>query len=1163
MRNQKEKRLSFIQILVVILLAIIVIRLHTVMINQGDYYRDLSDNRKVKEVDDLASRGNIYDRNGKLLATSIPAFAVQIYKDELSNLKAEDRTKNISELVKILESDGINYTNDFAIKLNSFAYKRTEDYFILGQMPNELVVSTLIDNELVNEFIISTYKDDNIQYETIKTALLALKKRGIDIPCHVSQKNGSLRVTFKENSAEKLKSIGYDIKDDPIEDIVNAIGNDKSVLLSVLENSFARKLAYDILDKNNLLGSIVLKPCAVKADEDLVEKKAKLSKVYPKINLKSKVADDFYEIVRKSTIADVLTQAIVKDDGAYVIPADILIQQLENLGIYANFETEVITENDDQKNEYKVNVSFKNQQSGSPVEELARLAEKNNLLKPLILSNDVKYMAQNANTRNNIYPNIDVTDDDPEKWDYTFNIDKNNFYTYYASKDRVNPNKKIIETLNKETDPKIILQYLKKINKLENYSDTEALGILTIDNKINTQGNFGYRPINLVYNIDESTVLKIKENIKKTSGIAVNTIPIRSYPNRYVASHILGYMGPIATEAEIEKYVKKRDYLRDEIIGKAGIEESYQDNLKGKNGKSLVTVDSSGNRKETISQSPSEPGDDLYLSIDLDLQEQAEKSLAGVLDAIRNGHAYESEYGLFMPIRRAAYAESGAVVVSDVKTGQVLAMASLPNYDPNLFATGISQSDWESLQVEEDSGPLVPRPMLNIASQTAVMPGSTFKLVSSLAALEKGLDPQAINTCHGFLDIGNRRFNCLIRTEKGTTNGEENLYGAIRDSCNYFFYCLALGENPGDGRSVGVKLELNDIRIAAEKLGLDKPTGIEINIPKEATGNIPSINKKIEVTRLMLKNYLEKELPLHLKNDVKKSKSEFENDVVDIVNFTDDPESWTRKKILDFLDERGYDPEHILEGQRAGLADTIKYTYLNQAVWDITDMLNIVIGQGQNSYTPIQMNRAIATLTNGGYLYKYTLVDKVTNHDSQDVLFNNVPEGNRIDLKDRKYLEDIKYGALLVAQNNKILSQLPVEIGIKTGTAEVEGENADGVKYDSYAWMVGFAPYDDPEIAISIVLTQGDTSYNASPIMRDIVAKYFDLDVYLTNTGDTGANVDRGQMGDNPTNEIGNIIENINPDHLNKQNTPTGNQKKSTNNQNNSTNNQNDANKRN
>ena len=1127
MRKQKERRLILIQVLVVIALLAIVARLYTVMISQGDYYRDLSDNRKVKEVDEIASRGNIYDRNGKILATSVPAFAVQIYKDQLLKLDDEDRIDSISKLVDILEEDGVNYTDGFAIKLNSFAYKRNEDYFILGQMPNELVVSTLIDNDLIYDFLTSTIKDENIEYETIKTALLALKKRGIDIPAHVSQKDGNLEVSFKENSEEKLKSSGYSIDENPIDVVVRAVGNDKSVLLSILENSNARILAYNILNERGLLGSLTLKDYAVKADEELIEKKAKLSKAYPEIGLESTPSDDFYEIVKSSTIKDVLTQAIVKDDGAYVIPADILIQELENKGIYANFDTEVITETEDDRNLYKVNVKFRNAQAGSPVDELARLADEHGLLKPLILSEDIKYMAQNANTKNNIYPNIDVSEDDPKDWDYTFNIEKDNFYTYYAAKDKVNPRKKVVEVLNKEKDPKEILNYLKKINGLENFSDLEAVGILTIDNQVNRQGNFGYRPISLVYNIDESTVLKIEENIKATSGIDVNTIPIRSYPNRYLASHILGYMGPIATEEEMDKYVKKRDYLRDEIIGKTGIEESYQDNLKGKNGKSLVTVDSAGNRKQTISQSPSEPGDDLYLSIDADLQEQAEKSLAGVLKAIREGTDYQSEYGIFRPLRRAAYAESGAVVVSNVKTGEVLAMASLPDYDPNLFSTGISQSDWESLQVPEDSGPLVPRPMLNIASQSAVMPGSTFKLVTALAALENGLDPQSVITDYGYIEIGNRRFNNLAWTEYGITQGEENLYGAIRDSNNFYFYVLALGENPRDGKSIGTKLELNDIRIAAEKLGLDQVTGVEINIPKESSGNIPSIDKKIQITRTMLKAYLDENLPLHLKNEVKKSRSEFENDVLDIVNFTDNPKEWNRNKIIEFLDERGYDPELILEGERAGLADTIKYTYLNQAEWDITDMLNIVMGQGQNAYTPLQMNRAIATLTNGGYLNKFTLVDKVTNHDSGDVLFDNVTEGTRIELKDRKYLEDIKYGALLVAQNNKILSELPVEIGIKTGTAEVEGKNADGVGYDSYAWMVGFAPYDDPEIAISIILTQGDTSYNVSPIMRDILAKYFDLNVYSSNQNESPDNVDTAQFGDNVPDQGGNLIENL------------------------------------
>ena len=1117
MKNKKENRLIFIQVVVILAILAIILRLFNVMVSKGDYYRDLSDNRKVKEVDELASRGNIYDREGRILATSVPSFAIKLYKDELMALDEDKRVSLISNLVDILEEDGVNYTEDFNIKLNTFKYKKDEDYFSKKEMPIENVVDKLTENDLIDEFLLSFYEEDGIKYETLNTAILALKKRGIVVPVHISQQEGKLKVEYKKNYEKKLASIGYSKKDDPIEVILQSVGEDRSVLLSILQNSHARLLAYKILDNHNLLGNLTMDSYALKSDQDLIEKKARLHKVFKKVSLDSKPADDFYQIVKNATIKEVLTSAMVDDDGTYVIPANMLIEELENKGIYANFETEVVTETKDDKNQYSVNLRFKNPQAGTAVDELVRLADEHDLIKPLVLSEYVKYMAQNANTRNNIYPNIDITDDDPDKWEYTFTIDKKDFYTHYANKDRANPTKEIVDILMNEDDGEKILQYLKKVNNLDKFTDVEAVGILTIDNTLNRQGNFGYRPINIVYNLDESTVLKIEEKIDSASGIVVETIPIRSYPNRNLASHILGYMGPIATSEEVDKYVKERAYLRDEIIGKTGIEESYQDNLKGKNGRSLVTVDSSGNRRETISQTKSEPGDDVYLSIDAKLQKQAEESLKGVLEALRETGFYESEYGSFRPYKMAPHAESGAVVVSDVKTGEVLALASYPNYDPNLFSTGISGSDWEALQVEDSDGPLAPRPMLNIATQTAVMPGSTFKLVTALAALEKGLDPLAINNCHGFMDIGNRRFSCLIYTESGLTHGEENLYGAIRDSCNYYFYTLALGENPEDGDSLTTKLELNDIRIAAEMLGLDEQTGIEINIPREAKGNVPSIGKKVEVTKLMLKDYLDRNLTLFIKEGVKKSRADFEQDIADIVKFTDNPKDWSRKAIIDFFDERGYDPIVVPEGQRAGIADTIKYTYLNQAVWDITDMLNIVIGQGQNAYTPIQMNRAIATLTNGGYLNKFTLINKVKNHDSGEVLFENVPENERIDIKDKKYLEDIKYGTLLVSQKNAVLNQLPIDIGIKTGTAEVEGKNPDGTDYDTYAWMVGFAPYDNPEIAISIVLTQGDTSYNASPIMRDIIARYFDLNVEMINAEATAEDIQ--DLGESATGE--------------------------------------------
>ena len=1096
MKKQKESRITLLQIVFALMFVAVFIKLFILMINQGDHYRDLSDNRKVQEVDEIASRGDILDRNGNILATTVPSFAVQLYKHQLTNLDDKERIDAVTTLVNILEEAGVNYQNDFDIRLNSFQYKTTDDYFKEEKSPEDKIVDTIIDNNLIRELVESTSNKNGIKYETMKTALLALKKRGIDIPLLVSQKDSEIKLSYKDNAKSKLKSINHTINEDPVDVVVSEIGEDKSVIRNILENNQARILAYNILKDKNLESNVILKDYTLAADEKFIQKKASLHHGYPEIKLNTKASDDFYNIVKKTSIKEFLKSASLnEDDGSYKIPADVLIEKLENKGVYANFTTEVKTETKDDKNIYSVDLNFKNSQAGDPAEELANLADKHHLLKDVVLDKDFKYLAQNANVKNSVYPSIDISDDKIEKWDYTFNVGKKDFFEHYASLDKNQSRDKAIKKLSKAKDAKEILDYIKKVSNIKNNNKYEACGILTIDNIINRQGSYGFRPINLVYNLDESTVLRIEENIDKAKGINVATIPIRSYPNRNLASHVLGYMGPIATDDEVERYVNQDSYLRDEIVGKTGIEESYQDTLRGKNGKSIVTVDSSGNRIQTLSQIPSEPGNDVYLTIDANLQNQAEKSLAKILESIRTGKAYTSEYGDFTPEKSASYATSGAVVVSNVKTGEVLAMASYPNYDPNLFSTGISETDWDSLQVPDNSSVIEARPMMNLASQTAVMPGSTFKLVTSLAALEKGLDPQRLNYCNGFMDIGNKRFSCLIWSTTGQTHGEENLYGAIRDSCNYYFYCLALGENPSTHKSLGVKLELNDIKKAAEILGLNKTTGIEINIPQETVGNIPSTEKKLEVTKSMMKKYLEKDLANYIKGNTKKSKKDIENDISKLIKLADNPKAVDRVRLAEIVDGMGYEPFKIKNGDTAGLVDTLKYTFLNQAKWDITDMLNIVIGQGQNSYTPLQMNRVISTISNGGYLNKYTLINQVKDHNSKNTLFKNQVKNKKINIKNFRYLEDIKHGTLLVAQNNAILNKMPLEVGVKTGTAEVEGKNPDGSDYEPYAWMVGFAPYDDPEIAISIILTQGIISSNVSPVFRDIVCKYFDIKI--------------------------------------------------------------------
>ncbi|MFR1138752.1 MAG: penicillin-binding protein, partial [Anaerococcus vaginalis] len=455
MRKQKENRITILQIVFGLMFFAIFVKLFILMINQGEHYRDLSDNRKVQEVDEIASRGDILDRNGNVLATTVPSFAVQLYKDKLTSLDDEDRIKAVNSLVNILEEAGVNYQNDFDIRLNSFQYKSEDDYFKEEKSPEDKIVDIIVEKKLTREIVGSFSNKDGIKYETIKTALLALKKRGIDIPILVKQKNNKLNLVYKENAKEKLKALGHSTKDDPIDVVVSAIGGDKSVIKNILENNQARLLTYNILKEKNLESNVILKDYSLMADEKLIQKKASLNDGYPEIKLDTKASDDFYEIVKKSSIKEFLKSASLnEEDGSYLIPANILIEKLENKGIYANFTTEVKTETKDKKNIYSVDIKFKNSQAGDPAEELANLADKHKLLKGVILDKDLKYLAQNANAINNVYPSIDISEDKPSKWDYTFNVAKKDFFEYYASRDKNESRDKVVKKLNKAKSAK-------------------------------------------------------------------------------------------------------------------------------------------------------------------------------------------------------------------------------------------------------------------------------------------------------------------------------------------------------------------------------------------------------------------------------------------------------------------------------------------------------------------------------------------------------------------------------------------------------------------------------------------------------------------------------------------------------------------------------------
>ncbi len=295
-------------------------------------------------------------------------------------------------------------------------------------------------------------------------------------------------------------------------------------------------------------------------------------------------------------------------------------------------------------------------------------------------------------------------------------------------------------------------------------------------------------PLRIFRNISQKLVSRIEENSNDLSGVEISVEPLRYYPFADTCSHILGYINEI-TEEEL-----KRDssYNPGNCIGRTGIEAQYEQYLRGKDGIEYIEVDSRGRRVGILSEKkpiPAEPGGDIYLTIDADLQRYA--------------------YQLLADYPRAA------VVGIDLSDGGVLVLISKPGFDPNQLLGVMSETEWQTLIRDPN------RPFFNRAIMGTYPPGSTFKPCVALAGLEKGLlTPNSYFTCTGKFPFGNRIFRCW------STHGRLNLIDAITHSCNSYFY------------QAGLRLGLDPITTTALECGFGVPTGIDI--PGEKKGLIPT-----------------------------------------------------------------------------------------------------------------------------------------------------------------------------------------------------------------------------------------------------------------------------------------------------------------------------------
>lgn len=727
-----------------------------------------------------------------------------------------------------------------------------------------------------------------------------------------------------------------------------------------------------------------------------------------------------------------------------------------------------------------------------------------------------------------IYPPINI-----RSMTYTYDTDKKQFLEKYE--------------LDTDLSAKEAFAELRKTYKIdENLSDEEVRKIFRVRDEIKTLGYNKYLSGTIARDISNDTVVYVEEMSSELKGVEIGSETVRYYPNGSTLAHVVGYMGSIS-DYQYEEFVNKRGYKATDLIGKDGIESSMESYLKGKDGVKSVRVNSHGDYIETISETEPEAGKNIYLTIDLDLQKAAEESLEKAIKAVQTGTTFRGKYGN-AGMSRFSKCASGAVVALDVKTGDVLAMASYPTYDPNIFAEGISSDDWASVQSVNPRDLLAPTPLYNMATKASVQPGSTFKPVTAVSALQCGLNPDRRIADRGHIVIGDRSFGCSAWNTYRGTHGSQDMPTGIQNSCNYYFYCLATNKDWGTGASLGLKgMSIEKIMSVAKEFGLGEKTGIELD---EAITPLASAERKMEATKNSLWYHLYSTAYNYWPSSVTEDEEALRKDIDTIVSWTE--ENPSRGEVIKRVKEQ----TKVKEDKVETVSDICKYSYFNQAQWTVGDEFNISIGQGDNSYTPLQMANYVATLGNYGVRNQVSIVKGI--------------EGKGETVKKEPYVIDVEKddmkkvlaGMRRVATNGTlagVFRNFSIPVAGKTGTAEKDGyinpvdevayvkshlssiapgvswddveaemkklmkedperypnENyavdaalieASGNKvtqgkidrykdtYDEFAWVITLAPVDDPKIAVVVMLTQGGISSNAAPVAREIIGTYFDLE---------------------------------------------------------------------
>lgn len=561
------------------------------------------------------------------------------------------------------------------------------------------------------------------------------------------------------------------------------------------------------------------------------------------------------------------------------------------------------------------------------------------------------------------------------------NEDGNLYFDFDTEEKAINWKKKM--KLEESYTPEQCMQALKEKYEIQYEDINQVRKILAIRYQILQDGYSTTKSITISNSINRESALEFNERSESFPGISVSVEPTRQYLSGNLASHVVGTIGKIS---EVKEGYNTNDY-----IGKTGIEYLFEKYLKGQDGTKQIDMSVDGtNTEEYVTQEAVE-GSDVVLTIDANLQKVTEEALANNIKKINSG-GFGKKYST----------NSGAAIVMNVKTGEVLSMASYPDFNPQDFVGGISAENWEKYNTEDT-------PQVNKTMQTAYAPGSIFKMVTAIAGLESG----AISTKETINDTGvypkYTNPKCWIYTDYHRGHGRLNVSGAIQHSCNYFFYETA------DRMGIDILVKY------AKYFGLGTKTGIEL--PNETAGTLASKETKENL-------YHEK--------------------------------------------------------------------------WYAGETLSAAIGQSYNSFSLVQIAKYISMLANGGNKIQPTIVEKIINPDGTEVpkeeIQNLINEKAGIKQEEQEEISISQENLKAVLQGMEsvtddqggtaysIFKNFAISVGGKTGSAETSTGKVN-------AWFVGFAPFEEPQIAVVVLVENGGHGYYTAEAVKEIIEQYFGMNI--------------------------------------------------------------------